>query len=438
MDPDESALRNSHVAGYAVDTARIAFWLSTCTAALLFTVLMTSFQPFISGTSIVLDQPSGPNTLNQVGFSMLAMISIAGMAMIANRDRVAVALDPAWLLIAVCLAFSAFVATDSTSAARAVLFNLIIIVICIGVVAIPHSAAGFRLACAGAVLSVIVISYLGVLWMPSIAVHLDGGVEAQHAGLWRGVFSHKNVAGPVFAAFTYFGIYLMRSGLRHAGFIIVLLSILFIIQTGSKTTNGLVVVAFAIAISGRIFGSRLLPVMLLAVTFALAAAFTIGTVIHPPLRDAIIPFIDDPSFTGRDTLWAYGLERIAERPWTGYGFDSFWQVPAVTETLVPFDADWDYRGIVNGHNNYIDIALFMGLPAAAVVICILCVRPLRDYARCRPYAENRRLADLCLMIIAFVALNSLLESSWFRRADPTWIMMILAIIGMRMACRIRF
>jgi O-antigen ligase len=72
------------------------------------------------------------------------------------------------------------------------------------------------------------------------------------------------------------------------------------------------------------------------------------------------------------------------------------------------------------------------------VVWVLCIRPLRDYARCRPFAENRRLADLCLMIIAFVILNSLLESSWFRRADPTWIMMILSIAGMRMACRVRF
>src|SRR5690606_4838823 len=160
--------------------------------------------------------------------------------------------------------------------------------------------------------------------------------------------------------------------------------------------------------------------------------------LFPTIAKLVSLIVSDPSFTGRDTLWKVAIEAIAERPFTGYGFDSFWMTPVVTEAPLPFDAEWDHRGIVNGHNNYLDMALFMGLPLAGLIVIILCLRPLRDYLRCRPYAENRRLADLSLMILLFVMLNSLLESSWFRRADPTWVMMIIAIAGMRMACRMRF
>lgn len=399
---------------------------------------MMSFQPFISGTASFLERPSGPNTINQIGFSVLGLISVVGMLILADRRRVAAVLDPAWLVIAACLVFSAENALDPASAIRSVMFNIIIIVACLGVVAIPMSATAFRQAAAAAILFVLLLSYFGIFFMPSIAVHLGDSLEPQHAGLWRGVFSHKNVAGPVVAAFLFFGIYFLRSGQRRAGIAIILLSAIFIVQTGSKTTNGMVPAAIAVVFAGRLFGSRILPVVLLLLVFAFAATLTVGTVIHPPLGEAIAPYLEDPSFTGRDTLWAFGLEKIAERPWAGFGFDSFWQQPPVTESLVPFDADWDYRGIVNGHNNFIDTALFMGIPTAAIVIWIICLRPMYLYVRCRPFAENRRLADLCLMILAFVILNSLLESSWFRRADPTWIMAIIALIGMRVASRLRF
>lgn len=418
-------------------TARIMPALATFVASILLTVLLVSFEPFAAAERFS-EEASGPNPINQIGFSALGLLAVFGMAMLADRRHVVAVLDIAWLPVIACLLFSAMNAGDAASAVRSVLFTLIVVVTCAGVVSIPHAVPGFRKAATFALAIVLGLSYLGILLLPGIALHGAGGTEAQHEGLWRGVFAHKNVAGPVMATFLFFGIYLMRSGDRWSGLAIVALSAIFVIQTGSKTTNGMIPLAIGAVLAGRIFASRWLPPILILISVAVAALFTVGTVVWTSLSGTLAEFISDPTFTGRTTLWALGLESIAQRPWAGYGFDNFWLKPVVTDSFLAIDADWDYRDIVNGHNNYIDTALFMGVPAAIIVIFVLCIKPMIDFLRCRPGPENRRLADFFLMILAFVLLNSLLESSWFRRADPTWVMMVIAILGLRMTAKINY
>ena len=43
-------------------------------------------------------------------------------------------------------------------------------------------------------------------------MHTANSLEPEHAGLWRGVFTHKNIAGPVMACFSFAGLYLCRRG----------------------------------------------------------------------------------------------------------------------------------------------------------------------------------------------------------------------------------
>ncbi|MEZ5812909.1 MAG: O-antigen ligase [Rhizobiaceae bacterium] len=409
--------------------------MATGIAMILLAILLISFEPF-AATDLAVEPALGPNPVNQIGFSLAGMLAVFAMLTFADRRRTLALADIAWLPVVACLMFSASNAPDPAGATRSVLFTLIVVVICAGVLALPHSPAALRRVFTAVVLAVLALSYFGILFLPDAAIHGAGGNEAQHEGLWRGVFSHKNVAGPVMATFLFYGIYLMRCGGRWAGVAIIVLAGIFVIQTGSKTTNGMIPLAIGAAFAGRVFASRWLPVLLIVVSVASAATFTIGTAVSPWAAGIVEATMDDPTYTGRVTLWAVGLENIAARPWTGYGFDGFWLSPVVTDSFLPIDADWDYREIVNGHSNYIDMALFMGIPAAAIVVFVLCVRPLADFLRCRPGRDNRRLADFFLMVLTFVLLNSMLESSWFRRADPTWVMMIFAVLGLRLTARL--
>src|SRR5690606_17166588 len=111
----------------ALDPLRLATLAGVVLAALLMTLLLTSFQPFISGTEAFIAQGAGPNRVNQLGYTILAALSLAGMAMLADRTRLAAAADPAWLIIAACLLVSALQAADPAGAVRGALFNLTIL-----------------------------------------------------------------------------------------------------------------------------------------------------------------------------------------------------------------------------------------------------------------------------------------------------------------------
>ncbi len=61
------------------------------------------------------------------------------------------------------------------------------------------------------------LSYVGLVIFPDVAIHTADSIEPEHAGLWRGVFPHKNIAGPVMACFSFGGLYLWRRGWKRAG-----------------------------------------------------------------------------------------------------------------------------------------------------------------------------------------------------------------------------
>ena len=411
---------------------------SVIVPAMIFAALMISAQPFATQSTIQPSSDAGGDTVNQIGYSLLGMMALAGMVMIAVPRRVAAVLDPAWLFVITILVVAALISPDPSSALRSLAFTVIVVMTCIGILTIPQNENQLRQVFLIGVGAAIAISYFGVVFQPDLAVHSAASNEPQHVGLWRGHFSHKNIAGPVMAVFVLFGIYFMRSGNRVSGALITLLATIFVLQTGSKTTIGFLPVAIGVVLIGAVFGSRLLTFALSVLLIAAIAALTVGTVVWKPMAEAAAILIDDPTFTGRTTLWEFGIENIANRFWTGYGYDGFWLKPVVTRSDIAFDTPWDYRFIVHGHNNFIDILLMAGVPAGFFLIVILCLRPLVAFVRSARYPANRHLADLFAMILIFAILNSQLESFWFRRADPIWILMVLAIFGLRLTSRLPF
>ena len=101
-----------------------------------------------------------------------------------------------------------------------------------------------------------------------------------------------------------------------------------------------------------------------------------------------------------------------------------------------FDMAWDVRNIVHAHNGYLDIALTMGLPALVVALIVFVLLPLRDYGRTPLLKTNVLLADLFMMMLTYTLLNALLESFFFRRADPVWMVFVLAVLGLRLVSRV--
>ncbi len=400
--------------------------------ALILSLLLISFRPYFpEGT----DKESG-DLVNQLGFSGLGVLGVLSVLMLARPRTIGAMASPLWLVMLGFVVFAALISPDPQVALRAFLFTLIAMTATISVLCLPRDADGFSLIFTLTAALILILSYTGIVLVPDLATHGADILEPQNSFLWRGVFSHKNVAAPVMAAFFFAGIYLIRRRWFVTGGLIALAALGFVSGAGSKTSTALVpLVAILVGVPG-IFGLRPLAAALVLATQIGFFFFTLGVVLFPPVARLIGAFLPAPSFTGRTDIWRFALEMLEKKPWTGYGLGGFWSTPTALYAARPYYLDWDVRGIVHAHNGYLDIAVTMGIPALVCAVIVIIFMPLLDYLRCRRNRENVLLADFFMMVLTFSTLNAFLESFFFRRADPVWLMLVFALFGLRMTARV--
>ena len=427
MSSTDSRKRTDGAALSSLVTSR---GVATAVAALLFSAILISFRPFQPQGAITAADGGG-DIVNQLGFGVLGAVSVSALLMLAEPRVLRSLVSPSWLLLLGFLMLSVAMAADPAAAMRTASFTLIGMLAMAGVLALPRDADSFATVVIFTAVAVLGLSYMGLVVFPNEAMHTADSVEAEHAGLWRGVFTHKNIAGPVMACLSFAGLYLFRRGRRRWGGLIFLAAMNFMLHTGSKTTAGLVPVSILVVMLPSLIGMRIgTPLIFMAAVVATAIG-TLGIVFLPPMKALATTYFPDLTYTGRTTLWEFAGEMLAKRPWTGYGYESFWGTPTVFNQEHPFDRAWDVRPMVHGHDGYLDIAVTMGVPALCVAAYVFVLAPMRDYMRIPPLKENVYLGDFFMMVLLFTGLNAFLESFFFRRTDPVWMLFVLAVLGLR-------
>lgn len=415
----------------AENESEAAWYPGWLPSGLIMAIVFISFRPFASSTVPEAGQaPQGGDIVNQLGFSALGVICIALLAAARPRQLLAFNHPFLWLMLPV-LTLGVLAADNSAGAARAMLFSIIVVLCAATVLALPKTLKDLCAAFAFGVGATVFISYLGLVLYPDQAMHGGGGFEPQHAGLWRGVYQHKNIASYVFGCFGLMGIFLARNGRAAFGLAVTVLSVIFMVQAGSKT----VLAVFPIALLTAAMASWV-PVAPLRILIAIApviglATATLGAVVFPDMLEALRTIIPRLSYTGRTDLWTFGLQYLAETPWIGYGFESFWNTTRVINLEQPIELNWDVRGIVHGHNSWLDAAIAFGIPGAVCFFLVLVIMPLWDFSRLPRTGNAARLGTLFLGLWVLTSLGASLESFFMRRADPVWFAMLLSVFGLR-------
>ena len=227
----------------------------------------------------------------------------------------------------------------------------------------------------------------------------------------------------------------LRAGAPLRGWAITLLAANFVLHTGSKTTIGFLPIAIGLVFAGRAVRSPGLMILAHLAMSALVFGLTLGSIYSDTLLSLTKALIDDATFTGRDDIWKFASASIAERPWLGQGYASFWLSPVIMGMEANFEASWDVRGIVTGHNSYLDSVLMFGAPGGILITALLFIKPLFDYVRAYRRPQARIFADFCVMVVIFMTYNAMIESFFLNRADPLWLLPALAVIGLGLAGR---
>lgn len=245
---------------------------------------------------------------------------------------------------------------------------------------------------------------------------------------FAGVIGDKNLAGQFYVISIVVSLYyaFAVSSRRERWFAatLALVGLAFLIETRSKTSIGLGLLAilacglyYAASRNGRMKAAMLVS------TALSCSAVVLWAGIHQIDLDSILYALEDVSFSGRTTIWRAALTVIAERPWIGQGFGSFWQTGSEVngfqgrQHLDIFEVWIDDAKVINqSHNGYLDLLLSVGIIGAVLSVgaILLSLRQLQRLIVTTPGRSPDRFAFMmahsCIVVLL---LNNLLESTLF-------------------------
>ena len=129
--------------------------------------------------------------------------------------------------------------------------------------------------------------------------------------------------------------------------------------------------------------------------------------------------------TGRTDIWAASIA-AATNPVFGTGFESFWNANAYrVNHILQLLGFMDLHNLNSAHNGYIEAYLDLGLVGLCLIVLIL-INGYR-YAS-KAFRLDPEFASLLLACIVTATFYSITEAG-FRILTPTWIFLLLGVVG---------
>ncbi len=207
-----------------------------------------------------------------------------------------------------------------------------------------------------------------------------------------------------------------------------------LLLTRSRTSLLSLGLAFAIATMLNVSKRRALAIGLVSLIVVLAVgvfgASLLDSARHALLMGRSQETADVTTLTGRTELWAEMFKYIAERPFIGYGYDSFW-TPAHT-AYVALALGWV---VPHAHNGYIEMALELGYAGVAIFVWAFMAGVRHAFRRLHPRGPQGPvdIEALCAFTVLVWAVIEMLSETVLPQTHYALflVMMILAREAMR-------
>jgi O-antigen ligase len=393
---------------------------------LVLLLIMVGLQPFDVRTAAAIAArdaaTAAGDSVRQVAFlSTFAMIAFG-----AWRKRGIRALGAAPLLVALLLGWcflSALWADEPAVVTRRAVLAAIFVysmLMAVDTLGVARTLAIWRNVTAAIILGDIVVCLL----VPA-AIHQSDDLEAGLAGAWRGLHSHKNMAGSVAAAAVVLFFFFALETRRRSDILLCAASFFFLVMTRSKSSMGLLPVALA---GGFLYRAAWKNKLDRAIAGVAAALLLIGAGLVIALEwNAIARFLEDPQqFTGRAAIWAAELQYIGDHPLLGAGFGTFGNT-GVRSPIYHYAGPGWVAQIGEGHSGYLEMLVTLGGLGFAIGMIGLLILPFFEF-----WKSNRTDANFNAMLFTlfvFDVLHNFMESDFIQVTSAQW-GQILLIIGL--------
>jgi O-antigen ligase len=401
----------------------------------VFLAAWISFHPFPDLSIPPQAVAEGGDTANQIGFSTM-FLAFAMWTYHHEPRRLLLLVRPVLIAVVAWCVLSVVASWEPASSARRLAFALVVMSISAMVLLLPKTLRHFSDLMAAATLIVLAACYFGVFFLPQYAIHhATDFLEPEHAGNWRGVFPHKNDAGATMVLFIFIGFYVARMRSFALGWVIVALSAIFLAFSQSKTAIGVLPLALVLS---AIIGRTRRPGLGVGLVLGILLIFnlcSIGTVMFEPVRTLMEAIMPDATFTGRTEIWQLGIQAVAQRPITGYGYLMFW---GTEEVVYGFGEAVTWANAASdAHNAYLNLALTIGIPGMLLVAIWVIILPIVDFCRVAPDPQTYPLQMLFLRVCLYGVYASCFESSMLEQVGEVWFFYMTSAFGLRYLAQLR-
>ena len=369
------------------------------------------------------------NLVNQIGYSLLFLL-LAAWCLSHEPGRLLFLVRPVLIITLLWFALCVVTSWEPSLSARRFAFTLVTLGLAAMALLLPKNMRHFSDVMAAVALIVLAACYLGVFLLPEQAIHQTTDyIEPELAGDWRGVFSHKNEASAAMVLFIFLGLFIARVRSVRLGGLIVALALVFLLFTKSKTSIAMLPITLIVSV---LLTRIRRPGVGIALALSVVVAFnilSIGSIYFEPVRDLLDMVLTDSSFTGRTDIWQFALDRVAQRPITGYGFAAFWGTQQVVYGMSGTSI-WANTA-AHAHNAYLNLALTVGIPGSILATLWLVVLPLVDFYRSTDEPAAAPLKILFLRVCLFAAFGSCFESLLIEEST-LGLFLFMAAFGLRL------
>ncbi|MCI4680446.1 O-antigen ligase family protein [Rhodoblastus acidophilus] len=399
-------------------------WFTPVHDLLLYAFLEYTYIGLTPFTITSVDNRVEGSPLVQVAGVSLCFLSF--VVMWPRRGQLLLAMRENWamfLVLAISLASTVWSQFPDLTIRRAALL-VCISAAAIGVAVGVDNMRAFHTKLFGFMTAVIIINLALVVVWPAQAIS-DIGV--------KGLYIQKNVAGivamvTVVIAVTWTFGCASWSG-RFLGIASALLSTFFLVLTDSKTSIGLLVLGLAIGAmfyAAQKLGPRFALLAFAGVAALVAAIGAILIFFDFDYYKILVAFVADPTFTGRNELWAFAYHSAMKHEWFGYGYGAFWDVGFADDPLRKLEpGTWlgdSPVGLINqAHNGYLELWLHIGLIATLIAIWSVFAaigRATRRAIETRDAPGARPVFTMIALVLFLHLLHNFTEATLYMRNNP--------------------
>ena len=258
-----------------------------------------------------------------------------------------------------------------------------------------------------------------------VAVPGWGLDEGDHAGDWRGIYSHKNSLAEIMVLAATVHLLLWRSAERRRGLYLAgaLLSAALVVMSTSKTALVVLLTLCALSLLYRSlrWSSTLTVPVLAACILAAGGAGVLFLANSEAIFDALGK---DPTLTGRTPMWMAIVDMIQRRPVLGYGYSAFWGGLDSASDPVRVRIGWQTP---HAHNGFLDILLQLGV--AGMVVFLWCLFTAARNGVRLVRRDHGSVALWPVVFLSFLVLYNITETTVLQQNNVYWSLYVATVFA---------